>query len=181
MSRRRQGTIAAVVGVVLAVGVAVVGSRMTPSSSERPPAPPKVFPAKDPPPHPVIPSEPRVEPPKAFCEGRDLYKVGGQLRAVQKQALASAERAPKDGAAQSCHDDPAARELAGAYNALVGRTGSCTGKDSPLDSQWSQLDSAVVALDRCIECTRPRADRVVGCVRVLELVTAAEKATPPTL
>jgi hypothetical protein len=180
MSRRRQGTLAAAAGLVLAVGVAVVGSQMT-SSSPPPSPPPKVFPSQDPPPHPVIPSEPRVEPPKAFCEARDLFKIGGQLRAVQKQALASAQKGQKDGASQSCHDAPAARELAGAYDALVGRTGSCTARDSPLDGQWSQLDSAVVALDRCIECTRPRADRLVGCARVLELVTAAEKATPPTL
>jgi len=52
-------------------------------------------------------------------------------------------------------------------------------RDRELDSQWDGLQSAVTALDRCTECTRPRADRLVGCKRVLELVAAAEKATPP--
>jgi hypothetical protein len=52
-------------------------------------------------------------------------------------------------------------------------------RDRELDSQWDALQSSVTALDRCIECTRPRSDRLIGCNRVLELVATAEKATPP--
>jgi hypothetical protein len=179
--RQRFGTAAAVIGAVAGVVVALVFPRSRSSAPEPPPpAPPaKVFPARDPPPHPVIPSEPRVEVPKAFCEARDIFRVGGELRAVQKQANAALAKASKQGDAPSCHDDPLARDLAGAFNALVGRTGACVARDSQLDSQWSQLESAVVALDRCLECTHPRADRQIGCIRILELVTAAEKATPP--
>ena len=38
----------------------------------------------------------------------------------------------------------------------MGRTGACVARDSELDSQWNQLDSAVVAYGRCIDCTHPR-------------------------
>jgi hypothetical protein len=178
--RQRFGTGAAVAGVVIAVLAAVAVQSNRPPVSAAVPAPvfpPKVLPARDPPPHPVMPSEERVEVPKAFCEARDVFKVGSQLRATHKKALEIAKAAAKEGAAESCHADATARALAGAYNALVGRTGACVARDSELDSQWSQLESAVAGLDRCIECTHPRADRLTGCTRVLELVDAAEKAT----
>jgi hypothetical protein len=179
--RQRYGAGAAVAGVIIAVLAAVAmprkGSEPPPSSPSSPSSLPKVFPARDPPPHPFIPSEPRVEQPKAFCEARDISKVGGQLRATHARAVGIAKGAPKPGGPADCHADPAARELAGALNALIGRTGACVARDSELDSEWSQLESAVAALDRCIECTHPRDDRLTGCKRVLELVNAAEKAT----
>ena len=118
-----------------------------------------------------------MELPKAFCEARDISKVGGQLRATQKKALEVATAAPKQAGPAECHAEPEARELAAALNALIGRTGACVARDSELDSEWSQLESAVAALDRCIECMHPRQDRLTGCKRVLELVNAAEKAT----
>ena len=120
-----------------------------------------------------------MEVPKAFCEGRDIFKVGGQLRATHKAAIEFAKKGPKLGGPVDCHADATARELAGALNALIGRTGACVARDSALDSQWSQLESAVAALDRCIECTHPQGNRLTGCKRLLELVNAAEKATPP--
>ena len=55
------------------------------------------------------------------------------------------------------------------------RTGACVARDSELDSQWNQLDSAVVAYGRCIDCTHPREDRLTGCKRIVELVASAEK------
>ena len=57
---------------------------------------------------------------------------------------------------------------------LSGRTGACVARDAELDSQWNQLDSAVLALGRCNDCTNRRDDRLVGCKRVLELIAAAE-------
>jgi hypothetical protein len=183
--RQRYGAFGAAAGVVIAVGAAVAVPRL--GCGSEPPAPaepavPKVFPAAEPAPHPVIPPEGQQEQrapeqPKAFCEKRDISLVGGQIRGAQQKSLAVAQRAPKEGAPASCHAETAAGELASALNALIGRTGACVARDSPLDSQWNQLESAVAALDRCMECTRGRAERVTGCTRVLELINAAEKAT----
>jgi hypothetical protein len=36
----------------------------------------------------------------------------------------------------------------------------------------------VLAYARCIDCTHARDDRLVGCQRMLELITSAEKSTP---
>jgi hypothetical protein len=166
---------AAVVGVAAVSGVAlVVGTMRTPAPPPAPVAP--KFP-KPPEAHPVIPpSEEPVapRPPQAFCEARDIGMVATSLRAAHKQALAAAKRGDKKGAPASCHTTDDARELSGVFDNLTKRTGACVAKDSELDSQWSQLDSAVLAYGRCIDCAHPQADRLVGCQRILELVTSAE-------
>ena len=161
---------AAVVGAVVIVVV---------SSRPPPPAPPvaPVFP-KAPESHPVIPSpeEPVARPPQAFCEARDIAMVATSLRAAHKQALAAAKRGDKKGAPATCHASDSDRELSGALDNLTKRTGACVARDSELDSQWNQLESAVLAYGRCIDCTHPQADRQIGCQRLLELVASAEKA-----
>ena len=171
--RQRLGTVGAIGGVVLGGLAAVVIPRL---DAPPPPPPPKVYPATEPAPHPVIPTDMRVEPAKAFCERRDIFMVGKTLRAAHQRSLAAAKAAPGKGAADSCHAEPTGRELAQALNVLIGRTGACVARDSELDSQWSQLESAVSALDRCMECTQGRDARLTGCKRALELVDEAEKA-----
>ena len=173
---RRYGAIAGVAGVVIAVIAAVVVSRSP--SVPAPPPPPK-FPARDPPPHPVLPSEASDKPPEPFCEGHDIFSVGGFIRAAQKPAALAAKAGIPAGAPRSCHDDANDKELSAALSKLIARTRACVARDREFDSQWNLLESAVSALDRCVECTHPRADRQIGCGRVLELVAAAEKATPP--
>jgi hypothetical protein len=128
--------------------------------------------------HPVIPppEEPAAKPPQAFCEARDIGMVANSLRAAHKQALAAAKRADKKGAPATCHASEADRALSNAFDQLTKRTGACVARDSELDSQWNQLDSAVLAYGRCIDCTHPRDDRLTGCQRMLGLVTDAEKA-----
>jgi len=106
---------------------------------------------------------------------RDITMVATSLRAAHKRALADAKRGDKKGAPASCHATEDARDLAGAFDALTKRTGACVAKDSELDGQWSQLDSAVLAYGRCIDCQHPQSDRLIGCQRILELVTSAEK------
>jgi hypothetical protein len=167
----------AVVGVAAVGGVVlVVATLQTPAPPPAPIAP--KFP-KPPEGHPVIPpSEEPVapRPPPAFCEVRDVGMVATSLRAAHKQALTAAKRGDKKGAPASCHTTDEARALSGAFDNLTKRTGACVAKDSELDSQWSQLDSAVLAYGRCIDCTHPQADRLIGCQRILELVTSAEKS-----
>ena len=171
--RQRLGTVGAIGGIVIGGLAVVVLPRL---DQPPPPPPPKVYPATEPAPHPVIPTDMRVEPPKAFCERRDIFIVGKMIRDAHKHSLGVAKAAPAKGAADSCHAEATGRELAQALNALIGRTGACVARDSELDSQWSQLESAVSALDRCMECTQARDARVTGCKRVLELVNEAEKS-----
>jgi hypothetical protein len=162
-----------VAAVAAAVAVVVVSSR--PKPQQQPPPP--VFP-KAPESHPVIPSpeQPAPHPSQAFCEARDIALVSGSLRRAHEQALEIAKKSGKKGAPQSCHGADSDRELSGAFDNLTRRTGACVAKDSELDSQWAQLDSAVLAYGRCIDCTHPQADRLIGCQRMLELVNAAEKS-----
>jgi hypothetical protein len=172
-SRAIIGVAVMVAAVAAAVAVVVVSAR--PQPPPRPVAP--VFP-KPPESHPVIPApeEPTPHPPQAFCEARDVALVSGSLRRAHQQALAVAKAGDKKGAPDACHATERDRELSGAFDNLTRRTGACVAKDSELDSQWAQLDSAVLAYGRCIDCTHPQADRLIGCQRMLELINSAEKS-----
>ena len=132
--------------------------------------------------HPVIPpsEEPVTKPAQAFCEVRDLGVVAMALRKMQAQALDAAKRGAKKGDPLACRTQAQMSEdegkLAQAVNDLSARTGACVARDAELDSQWNQLDSAVLALGRCNDCTHPRDDRLIGCKRVMELIASAESS-----
>jgi hypothetical protein len=167
--------IAVMAAAILGAAILVVVTSRTPAPPSRPVAP--VFP-KAPEAHPVIPSpeETAAHPPQAFCEARDIALVSISLRNAEKAALGAAKRADKKGAPATCHATEADHELSQAFDNLSKRTGACVARDSELDSQWAQLDSSVLALGRCIDCTHPQADRLIGCQRMLELVNSAEKS-----
>ena len=166
----------AVVALAMVGGVAVVV--LSPPRGPAPPPPAPKFP-QPPESHPVIPSaeEPSAHPPQAFCEARDIAMVSAQLRSAHRRALGAAKAADKNGAPPTCHAAESARDLSTMLDALTKRTGGCVARDSELDSQWNQLDSAVLAYGRCIDCTHPRDDRLTGCQRLMELVESAEKTT----
>lgn len=150
------------------------------ASAPEPPPPiikPPSFPVA-PQAHPVIPpsDEPVAKPAQPFCEVRDLGMVAMAVRQAQAQALDAAKRGAKKGGSLACRTqgDEDEDKLAQAVNDLSARTGACVARDAELDSQWNQLDSAVLALGRCNDCTNRRDDRLVGCKRVLELIASAE-------
>jgi hypothetical protein len=174
--RQRLGIVAAIGGVVLGGLAVVVIPRLSEPAPAAPAFPAPVYPATQPAPHPVIPTETRVEQPKPFCERRDIFIVGRTMRDAQKRSLTAAKAGAVKGAPESCRTEPGARALAQELNPLIGRTGACVARDSELDSPWSQLESAVAALDRCIDCTQPRDARVTACKRALELVDDAGKS-----
>jgi len=179
MSGRSPRTIigAGVMGVAVAAALTVVVA-----SSRTPPAAPVAAKFPRPPEgHPVIPTEasdeqPAPRPPQAFCEARDIAMVATSLREAHKRALTIAKAGNTKGAAPDWRDGDRERALAIAFDGLTKRTGACVSRDSELDSQWNQLDSAVLDYGRCIDCTHPQADRLIGCQRMLELVDAAEKS-----
>ena len=172
-SRTVIGIVVVVVAIAAAAGVVFVSARRPPPAPVAPkfPKPPET--------HPVIPpaEEPSApKPPQAFCEARDIAMVSISLRDAHKRAVAIAKTSDKKGAPATCHTSERDRELSGAFDGLTKRTGACVARDSELDSQWNQLDSAVLAYGRCIDCTHPRDDRLTGCQRMLELVNSAEKS-----
>jgi hypothetical protein len=76
------------------------------------------------------------------------------LRGAYTQALTAARRRREERAGPpACH--------AGDHEPRAGHRvrrpdeahGACVARDSELDSQWNQLDSAVLAYGRCIDCT----------------------------
>ena len=178
MARRNPRAIVGI-GVMVAAVVAAAAIVVVTSRTAAPPPVPAapVFP-KAPEAHPVIPSpeEPAARPPQAFCEARDIALVSISLRNAHKAALAAARRGDKKGAPASCHATDGDRELSQAFDNLTKRTGACVSRDSELDAQRAELDSSVLALGRCIDCTHPREDRETGCQRMLELVNSAEKS-----
>lgn len=130
--------------------------------------------------HPIIPSTPVVNPPPPTCRSRDLLDVTRLARQTEKKiAKAAAERGEKKGAPASCRMTPDSRGLTADVDLLARITSGCVARDATLDSQWNLVQSAAVALSACADCTRPRADRTVSCARAIELVDAADKATPP--
>ena len=179
MNRRSPRIIigAGVMGVAVAVAVAVVvaSSRTPPAASVAPkfPRPPEA--------HPVIPPEasdeqPAARPPQAFCEARDIAMVATSMREAHKRGLAVAKAGDKKGAPPVCREGDRDRALAIAFDGLTKRTGACVSRDSELDSQWNQLESAVLDYGRCIDCTHPRDDRLTGCQRMLDQITSAERS-----
>jgi hypothetical protein len=169
-------TVIAIGAVVLAVAAGAAVVALAPR--EPPPAPVEPKFPQPPEAHPVIPSpeEPPVRPPQAFCEARDIAMVAVSLRAAHKVGLGAAGRGDKRGEPAACHATDSGRTLSGTFDTLTKRTGACVARDSELDSQWNQLDSAVLAYGRCIDCTRPRDERLTGCKRMAELVDAALKS-----
>jgi hypothetical protein len=180
VTKARLAAVVAGSAVAVAAVIAVVRWASAPEPLPPPIAAPR-FPVA-PEAHPVIPppEEPVAKPAQAFCEVRDLGIVAMALRSAQAQALDAAKRSAKKGGPLTCRAQAQAEEreerLAQAVNDLGARTGACVARDAELDSQWNQLDSAVLALGRCNDCTHPRDDRLIGCKRVLELIASAERS-----
>jgi hypothetical protein len=177
----------------IVVALAALGTALSAAChrSSPSPAPPPVaaapassaFPPKQAPPppprHQVIPPDPdpAEQPAAVSCDARDLHAVALSITHAHRRALDVARSAPTQGSPPTCHADATDKELMASLNGLMARTGACVAHDAPLDPQWSQLESSVAALDRCMDCTRARAERVLGCRRTVELTAAAQKAT----
>jgi hypothetical protein len=165
--------------VVLAAALIVaVGTRL----HRQPPAPAPVrAPAAKAPAefvHPMIPSPPVVKPAVAPCRARDLHDLVAAIRQSEKK-LGRAVKKGNEAGAPACRAEADNRRGSAMVDLFSRDASSCVAKDSELDSQWNQVQSAVVALDGCVDCTRPRAGRATSCQRANELLDAADKATPP--
>ncbi|HLK90494.1 MAG TPA: hypothetical protein VKZ18_11400 [Polyangia bacterium] len=167
---------------VLAVGAAALMLTMAAACHRQPPPAPAPKPATAAAPkefvHPFIPSPQVVKPPEAPCRARDLRDLIGAIRQSQRKMLPAVKKAKADGAPAACRVEAENRRLSAMVDLFTRDASGCVAKDSELDSQWNQLQSAVVALDGCVDCTRPAAARATSCQRAGELLDVAEKATP---
>jgi hypothetical protein len=128
--------------------------------------------------HPFIPSPQVAKPAVAPCRARDLHDLVGAMRQSQKKLAPALKRGKEDGAPAACRAEADNRRWSAIVDMFSGDASSCVAKDSELDSQWNQVQSAVVALDGSVDCTRPRAARTTSFQRTKDLLDAADKATP---
>jgi hypothetical protein len=128
--------------------------------------------------HPMIPSSPVVRPAVAPCRAYDLHELVAAIRQAQKKLGPAIKKGTEDGAPAACRAEADNQRWSAMVDLFSKDASTCVAKDSELDSQWNQVQSAVVALDGCVDCTRPRAARTTSCRRANELLDAANKATP---
>jgi hypothetical protein len=165
-----------VIAAALIVGVATRLHRQAPARAPIPQRAPVKAPAEYA--HPFIPSPQTVKPAVAPCRARDLHDLVAAIRQSEKKLGALVKKGKEAGSPAACRAEVDNRRWSAMVDVFSRDASSCVAKDSELDSQWNQVQSAVVALDGCVDCTHPRAARTTGCQRTNELLDAAEKATP---
>jgi len=128
--------------------------------------------------HPFIPSPQVTKPAVAPCRARDLHDLVAAIRQTEQDLAPTLKKQKEDGAPVACRGEVDNRKWAAFVDVFSKDASSCVARDGELDSQWNLVQSAVTALDGCVDCTRPRAARTLSCQRADELLAAAEKATP---
>jgi hypothetical protein len=162
--------------VVLGLGALALAVRLTrPRHATLPPRPSRSEVGYV---HPIVPSAPVVNPAPPSCQARDLRDVARAARLTEKKLADVAARGETKGTPASCRQAPEDRARVGEVDLLARLTSGCVARDATLDSQWNLVQSATGALDACADCTHPRGARTVSCGRAIELLSAAEKATP---
>ena len=128
--------------------------------------------------HPFIPTAQVVKPAVAPCRARDLRDLVAAIRQSEKELTPALKKQTEDGAPAACRGDADNRKWSAFVDVFSRDASGCVARDSELDSQWNLVQSAVTALDGCVDCTRPRAARTLSCQRTDELLAAADKSTP---
>ena len=129
--------------------------------------------------HPFIPSPQVVNRPAvAPCRARDLHDLTMAIRQTSKKLVPTLKKEKATGAPAACRTEGDNRQWSAFVDLYAKDASGCVARDSELDSQWNQVQSAVAAFDGCVDCTRTRAARATSCQRVTEQLDAADKATP---
>jgi len=170
-SGARRGLVV-VLAAALALAVASRLHRQRPAVQTARPKPPTEFV------HPFIPSPQVVKPPVAPCRARDLHDLVGAIRQSQKKVAPALKKMKEAGGPVACRAEADNRRWSAVADVFSHDTSGCVAQDSELDSQWNQVQSAVEALEACVDCTRPRDARTTSCQRAKELLDAADQATP---
>ncbi len=119
-----------------------------------------------------------TKPAIAPCRARDLHELVAVIRQAEKSLAPTLKKQKEDGAPVACRGEADNRKGSAFVDVFSKDASGCVARDSELDSQWNLVQSAVTALDGCVDCTRPRAARTLSCQRADELLAAAEKRPP---
>jgi hypothetical protein len=153
--------------IVLVVAGLVVGRltrRGQPRHAARPPAPYV---------HPIVPSEPVVNPPPRNCRVPDLQMASAGVAQTRMQvALAEARRRR----GQTCRDDADMRAIGPQIDVLAQEVDRCVAQDAQLDAAWNLVQSAIMALRTCADCAAEPPARQKGCDRTRQLIAEADRA-----
>jgi hypothetical protein len=192
----RSGLAPLVAAAALAVTFSACHGREEAGVKSGPAAPPAAAAPRSPTPHALPFTHPMLSqaaPHVAHedCSKEALWVVAYRLRDVHKKAeRARAEAAKKHGrsktpapapggpggaATQSC-GSPEVDELGRQVRSeTLYRVGACVGRDNPLDPEWDMVNSGVLSLGVCLDCSRTPEARAKDCQRALDVIDRADK------
>jgi hypothetical protein len=143
------------------------------------------------------PAPPRRPPPEPFthpllaqaerpishedCSRGALWSVAQQIRGMHKEVARGVRMARNQGktagAPGGACQPPALEDLAKIVRGpLQERVGGCVGRDGPYDPEWDMVNSGVLSLGVCLDCSRPPEQRAGDCKHALEAIDRAQKA-----
>jgi len=121
--------------------------------------------------------------PRPDCSPEALMAAArhvGELEAMATGAYLAplkGKRAAKDRARSAACPTPEAQlALNEVKGALPGRVSSCMSQDAPLDPEWDMVNSAVIGLSACLDCSRSKDERATRCKWVADQVKRAEQS-----
>lgn len=128
------------------------------------------------------------------CTKQALWVVAYQLRDVHRRAeRVRADQAKKPKPKSKLKNGPAQANASGGEPGLVcptaeadelsrqvrsetlRRVGACVGRDGPLDPEWDMVNSGVLSLGVCLDCSRAPAARAKDCKTAIDVIDRADK------
>lgn len=99
----------------------------------------------------------------------------GELELLASGAFKAGPRGSKADAAR-CPTPEAQLAINELRGALPDRVASCMSQDAPFDAEWDMVNSAVIALDACVDCGRAKVERAARCRWVADQARRAEQS-----
>ena len=176
-------SVAAGVGVALAVGMAIVGGAARDSDSGRaqPPvsatAPSFVAGARPRAParrempftHPLLVGATTAVA-REDCSRSALGAVVERTQAIEAKSDPVRRAGGSKRTATACPSPAAGEAERMLRGELLPRVDTCVARDTPLDPQWDVVHAAVSSLGVCLDCARPKTERAAQCQRSRELL-----------
>jgi hypothetical protein len=111
------------------------------------------------------------------CSPGALRAVAEQVRDIQRKGASSTTAASHMGSDATGCPSAVAEELRPQVKGpLLDRAGACVGRDGPLDAEWDMLNSAVLSLGLCLDCSRAAKERGADCKRSRAVIDRVEKS-----
>lgn len=124
--------------------------------------------------HPVLVEQtPAPHPPD--CSKAALSQVAATARELEKSAAAMTSAQAKRGEGPDACSAEQAAPWKSMQDQLLDRVSGCVGQDSPLDDPWNLVESALLAVGSCIDCSAAPTARLSKCRHARKLLGAVEK------